>query len=347
VAGVAVPVLVVVLAAAAGCAPEVRLPPAATTAPDTEQAPGSQNIRTSDPQETLTEEETPSPEGTRTDEAGGTDDASSGGGNAADRRVPKGFPSAADTGVAEGVELEVVRGDQVFGTDGEIVEGKVFHGFVKVTGRNITFKNCVFRGRAAGENAALLDTEQGTGTVVLDSDFAPTHPSALLDGLWTKNTKIIRADVRGTVDGVKANRNTLIQDSFIHDLSWFAADPNQDGGETHNDGVQSFAGESGVTLLRNTIDVSTTKRPNAALQTSADDTHVRDNYLDGGACVLNFDHTPLGRPLTGIQITGNRFGRNSFYDCPIILSTQSKIAKSARNVWHDTGKSIPAPEQHD
>ncbi|GAA1013564.1 hypothetical protein Aple_087720 [Acrocarpospora pleiomorpha] len=258
-----------------------------------------------------------------------------------------GYPNADSTGVPTGTRLTVVTGDQTISADNLVITGKDFHGFVTVTGSNVTFRDCVFRGRATDRNAALLDTERGRNTVVVSSDFAPSHPSATVDDLWTKSTRIYRADIRGGVDGVKANSHTLIQDSYIHDLTWFDRDPNQNGGPTHNDGVQSFAGERDVTLRHNTIDMSTTKQANAALQTSAHDTRVLNNLLDGGACVLNFDHTVLNGPLTGIEVAGNRFGRHSAYDCPILLSTRSIMTRNEGNVWDDTGRPIPPPERHD
>lgn len=261
--------------------------------------------------------------------------------------APAGFPSATSTGVPTGTQLTIVSGDQTFSTDGQVISGKDFRGFVRVTGSGITIKNSVFRGRATNSNAALLDTEDGSGTVVLDSEFAPSHPSSTIDGLWTRHTKIYRADIHGSVDGIKANTGTLLQDSYVHDLSWFASDPNQGGGSTHNDGVQSFGGESNVVLRHNTIDMSSTKDANAAWQSSARDSRAENNLLDGGGCILNFNHKVLGGPLTGIYLLNNRFGRHSFYQCPILLSTQTELAQNSGNVWHDTGQSIPPPQVHD
>jgi hypothetical protein len=241
----------------------------------------------------------------------------------------------------------VVTGDQTFAVDGQVIEGKEFRGFVTVTASNVTFRNCLFRGRATESNAVLLDAEDGSNTVVEDSEFVPAKPSATIDGLATVSTSIYRADIHGSVDGVKAGSDTLIQDSYIHDMSWFPSDPNQGGGPTHNDGIQSFGGDSGVTLRHNTIDLSANREANAALQSSATDVHVEDNLLDGGACILNFDHTSIGRPLTGIYVVGNRFGRNSFYDCPILVSTQTTLSRNSGNVWDDTGEPIPPEQRHD
>ena len=258
--------------------------------------------------------------------------------------VTGGKPGPDNTGVKPGVTLTVVNGDQTFSTAG-VIRGKDFRGFVKVTGSGVVFENCIFRGRATSSNGALLDTQRGTNTVVQDSEFAPSAPSATLDDIWTNNVSIYRSDIRGGVDGVKTGSNVLIQDSYIHDMSWFASDPNQGGGATHNDGVQGFDGANNVTLRHNTIDMSTTKSANAAFQNSATNARVEGNWLDGGGCILNFDHH--AQPLTTLYVTNNRFGRHSSYQCPILLSTQSSLAANSGNVWDDTGTAIPRPQQHD
>jgi len=48
-----------------------------------------------------------------------------------------------------------------------------------------------------------------------------------------------------------------------------------------------------------------------------------------------------------IYVIGNRFGRHSFYQCPILLSLNSALTQNSGNVWDDTGTPIPAPQQHD
>jgi hypothetical protein len=71
----------------------------------------------------------------------------------------------------------------------------------------------------------LLDTGDGSRTVVEDSEFVPANPSATIDGVGTVSTSIYRADIHGSVDGVKAGSHTLIRDTYIHDMSWFPSDP--------------------------------------------------------------------------------------------------------------------------
>jgi hypothetical protein len=263
-------------------------------------------------------------------------------------------PSAANTGVPAGTTLAVVTGDQTYSAsaNGQTITGKDFHGFVKVTGANITFKNCIFRGRAISSNNALLDTEKSTGTItVQNSEFAPSNPSAGIDGLWTSNTSLYSVNIHGSVDGMKAGSNTLVQDSYIHDMSWFSSDPNQGGGSTHNDGVQTLNG-SHITLRHNNIDMSTTKDGNAAWQVTQDfgtisDLHAENNWLDGGGCTLNVSHKG-GAAVNSVYIVNNRFGRHtSFSNCSILISTKMTLAQNTGNVWDDTGAAIPAPQRHD
>lgn len=259
---------------------------------------------------------------------------------------PGGMPGPANTGPVPGTQFAVVNGDQTFSATGQVIEGKDFRGFVKVTGKNITFRNCIFRGRATTSNNALLDTEAGSGTVVEDSEFVPSNPAPTIDSIAARNTTITRVHIHGGVDGMKAESNTIVQDSWIHDMNWFSSDPNQGGGATHNDGIQSFAGESNVIIRRNTIDMSTTKSANAAWQTSSVNSRIENNYLDGGGCIINVNQM-AGGPTGGLAIVGNRFGRNSAFKCPILLSTNSKLSENSGNVWADTGQPIPPPEVHD
>ena len=72
-----------------------------------------------------------------------------------------------------------------------------------------------------------------------------------MDGMWASNATLLRMNIHGSVDGVKADNNTTVQDSYIHDLHVFSSDPNQGGGATHNDAVQTFGPAANVSLLHN------------------------------------------------------------------------------------------------
>ncbi|HSX29582.1 MAG TPA: hypothetical protein VLE73_03420 [Candidatus Saccharimonadales bacterium] len=262
-------------------------------------------------------------------------------------------PDATNTGVVAGTSLTVVSGNITYSSssNGQTINGKDFHGFVKVTGANITFTNCIFRGQATSSNNALLDTESSTGTItVKDSEFVPSNPSATIDGMWLVNTKVYRANVHGTVDGIKAASNSLIQNSYIHDMQWFASDPNQGGGETHNDAIQILEGNN-IVLNANTLYTGGTQS-NSAVQLTQDfaavsNVTITNNWVDYGGCTLNLTQKPLASVSVG-PVTGNRFGRHQgFSNCAILIGTKTTLTQNSGNVWDDTGAAIPAPQQHD
>ena len=199
----------------------------------------------------------------------------------------------------------------------------------------------------------MLWIAAGASATVTDSEIAPTNANACLDGVWATNATLTRMNIHGAVDGVKAYDNVTIVDSYIHDLAYFASDPNQNGGPTHNDAVQTYEGNQHIVLRHNTFDLSTSPHANAAYQLTQDggkvatDIHIDSNWLDGGGCTLNFAHKGGPTPMTGIYVTNNRFGRHSFYNCPILISTGTVLSQNAANVWDDTGAPIPKPQQHD
>lgn len=262
-----------------------------------------------------------------------------------------GKPGPSNTGVPAGTHLTVVSGNQVYATSNKVISGLDIHGYVEITGKNVVLKNSIVRGGAAKCNAAVITVDHGGSATIQDTEVSPSNPNACLDGVWSTSATLLRMNIHGSVDGVKAFDHTVVRDSWIHGLMWFASDPNQGGGPTHNDDVQTFEGNQHITLQHNTLDAGT--KGNAAYQVSQDfgqraaDLHVVGNWLDGGGCTLNFSANGGPTPMTGIYVLNNRFGRHSQFDCPILISTQTVLTQNSGNVWDDTGKAIPRPQQHD
>jgi hypothetical protein len=261
-----------------------------------------------------------------------------------------GKPGPANTGVPAGTRLTVVNGDRVYTTNNQVISGVDIHGFVRIRARNVTIRNSIVRGGDPRCNSAVIFVERGWSAKIEDSEIIPTNPNPCLDGIWAENATLTRLDVRGVVDGVKAFDNVTLRDSYVHDLSWFASDPNQGGGPTHNDAVQTYEGNQHIILRHNTLDA---EKGNAAYQVTQDsgkiasDLHIEYNWLDGGGCTLNFAHKGGPTPMTGIYVVGNRFGRHSVYNCPILVSTRTMLSRNSGNVWDDTGRPIPPPQRHD
>jgi hypothetical protein len=261
-------------------------------------------------------------------------------------------PSEHNTGVPKDAKLRVVEGDRTFGKDGQIYSGLDLHGNVRITGDNITLRRSIIRGvgKMNGDqctSAAVIWIDGGTNVTIQDVEVYGAEPNACLDGIWAENARLSRVNIHHVVDGVKAYDNVTIQLSYIHDLAHFSSSPTHDGGPTHNDGVQSWEGNHTITLRQNTIKL--TPQDNAAFQvnqsrgTRATDIHVRDNWLDGGWCTLNFSEGDGPTPMTGIYVTDNRFGATS--SCPIYLSGGVKLSANEGNVWDDTDEPIPPPRR--
>lgn len=264
-------------------------------------------------------------------------------------------PDATNTGVPadQQAKLTTVKGNQVFDSsyNGQTISNKDFQGYVKVTGSNITFKNCKFEGGTPNGNNALLDLQNdnqpGTGNIVEDSEFVPLHPNATIDGIWAQNVTILRVNIHGSTDGIKASSNTTIQDSYIHDMKWYDFDPNTTDG-THNDCVQILDGTN-VRVVHNNMNPNDS-RANSSVQITQDfgttgAVLLDSNWADWGGFSFNISqkrNSDLSDTLKGVSVTNNRFGRHGEYGA-IKIGTGVTLAAFSGNVWDDTGLAIPPP----
>jgi hypothetical protein len=230
--------------------------------------------------------------------------------------------------------------------DGTTLEAQDIHGFLVIRASRVTIRNCRVRGGPTSSNGAGLRVQSGSEILVEDTEIGLDAPSVYLDAVTGSNLTVRRANIHGGVDGMKLGSNSSVECSYIHDMASFASDPNQGGGPTHNDAIQILSGTN-IRVLNNVLVV--TRSQNAAIQVTQDFGHVGDltitgNFADGGGCTFNFSHNGEA-DLTGVTVTDNRFGRNSFYDCPMLKSTKTTLVMSG-NVWDDDG--TPAPIQtHD
>jgi hypothetical protein len=273
------------------------------------------------------------------------------------------FPDASCTGVPAGTALTVKTGNQTINTAGTVVSGWNVQGKIIVNADNVTIKNSIVHGPAAGgcSNGAGIELN-GQNDVVQDTEVLLDHPTACLDGIWMSGNfeTLTRVNVHGGTDGVKAGgdpgaHDYTVQDSYIHGMRWDPNDPNQGNTETHNDGVQSWAGTLNETLRHNRIDLSTTLdsggqlASNAAWQSGTSNARVENNYLDGGGCTLNFasSENTLQNPQTPIYINNNHFGRiRGFNGCVVLINNQCVMNQYNGNVYDDTLQPVPTWQQH-
>ena len=283
--------------------------------------------------------------GAGTTGAAGT--AGSGGGGGASSCVGT-KPTALNTGVPAGFVPTPVNGDMTVTQDGATIDGKDIYGFLIIAASNVRVTRSIVRGHMTpyNQNTGVIRIDSGMNILIEDVEIAVAAPSATVDGMWGDHFTGRRLNIHGGVDGLKAGADTTLECSYIHDQAYFASDPNQGGGPTHNDAIQILEG-TGLHIVGNQLIAA--KDQNAAIQITQDfgavgDLHLESNWADGGGCTFNISHKGAAS-LTDVHLIGNRFGRNSFYDCPILKSTQTTLELSG-NVWDDTGMTVPV-QTHD
>jgi hypothetical protein len=250
-------------------------------------------------------------------------------------------PTADNTGVPAGTKLTPYWGNLTITKPGTVIDALDVHGFVTIKAPNVTIRRSLIRGGVATGNLGLVTntTTTATGFVIEDSTLYPDHPSVWLDAIKGSNYTARRIEASGTVDTAKVHGdNVRIESSYFHDTAYYASDPNQRGGPTHNDGVQVLGGDN-ITVIGNNIAIPVTQ--NAAIQVTQDYRAVTrltitKNWLDGGSCTVNTNNKPLAS-MTGVALTSNRFGRTHKYvDCAV-LSQPGVTLTASGNVWDDNG----------
>lgn len=256
-------------------------------------------------------------------------------------------PGAGNTGVPDGVSLTRVDGDLVITTPGTVLDRVDVRGFVQVRAADVTIRRSVIRGGVATVDTGLVNvTTAGASLVMEDSTLIPQSPSYRIDGVRGSNFTLRRVEITGTVDGVHVHGSTDVNDggnvrvesSWLHDFTFYPNDPRHSDG-SHNDAVQIIGGK-GIALVGNTM----TGANNAAVQVTQNRNVVANvtmdrNWADNGGCTFNINRNPRA-VMSGIVMTGNRFGRatrNS--NCAIVISRDQPHTSSG-NVWLDNGQAV-------
>lgn len=245
-------------------------------------------------------------------------------------------PPSGTYGVPPGTALTVHQGNLVIKTAGTVIDRMDIHGDVQVQAANVTIKRSIIRGStAATRTDALIAAWWGFKNLrVEDSTLRADHPSVHLDGLSGSNFTASRLDISNVVDTVKViGPNVTVADSWLHQHFHSDNDPNQPDGHTHDDGIQ-VEGGANIVISGNKI----TDAHNAAIMitqnySQTSNVQIRNNALSGGACTINMTQMGKGTPLTGMAISGNRFGTGTYgYACAMRLPKASSFSLSD-NLW--------------
>lgn len=248
-------------------------------------------------------------------------------------------PSASTTGVPTGTKLTRIDGDVTITQAGTVLDGYDIRGFVTVRAANVTIKNSIVRGGKSKGVAVGLITNYGYANLLIDHvDVVAEYPSVYFDGIKGWDFTARNVHVVGNVDSVKIHGdNVLIQDSLLENTTYYASDPQQGGGATHNDNVQILRGRN-LRIIGNTIRGAT----NFAILSGAEQNNVTltvdGNWLDGGHCTLKLQ-VKNGWSQTA-KVTNNEFGPNrKVSSCPFTAYPAVSLTAS-NNTMELTGAAV-------
>jgi hypothetical protein len=258
---------------------------------------------------------------------------------------PPGKPGPGNTGVPAGTKLTVVHGTVTVTKAGTVIDSQDIKGQLIIQASNVTVRRSIIEG--AKSQDASVDIQSGTGILLEDDEVTDTYPSLGNDDMRVRNATLLRLNIHGGVDGMKVFSNSTISASWIHGLTYFAHDPGQSNGHTHNDTIQILGGSNfhitGNWLESGTID-------NSAIQVTQDigkisSLFITGNWADGGGCSFNFSgHSPKGQvPLYGITVVNNRFGHTSARykgNCAIVDDLTTHLTAATGNVWDTSGTPV-------
>lgn len=194
-------------------------------------------------------------------DGGPLNDAAQDGGPLADAAPADGCttltkPSAANTGVPQGVVLTPHNGDLTITTPGTVVEALDVFGRVHVQAADVTVRQSRIRGKQSQpdptEWIALVSAVSSScaNLLVEDCEIAPTYPSAGANGIQGYRFTSRRNNIHDVVDGLgmMGTDPCRSEHDYIHDLSYFSPDPSHSDNQTHNDCIQFHGGGNHVVI---------------------------------------------------------------------------------------------------
>ena len=254
------------------------------------------------------------------------------------------WPTAATTGVPAGVTLKPYTGSMTITTSGTIIDGYDITGTLRIDATDVTIKNSRIHGRidtgdGDSDSRILIQRVEIIGPYdpVDDGGYAAVGFSG-----FTCNG----CHVRGWGKGFALVRNTVVMNSWVHDII-VHGDPANGG--SHNEAIISLGG-SNFTIVGNRLDAGDAPNVSASLalysqMESFDNVLVRGNLFDGGGyCVYAGLAGTHGASNT--KFIDNTFGTKYAPECggfgPAIA-----FSKGNGNVWDgnvlDDGSVVPTP----
>lgn len=171
-------------------------------------------------------------------------------------------------------DLTLYDGNMTISTNGATVENMLIRGQVKITGSNVTYRNCLQVGRTmsttsvfstgmleiSGNNATVenieISTYDNTQAPAVDNSIRYINGVKVIGGSAT----ISRCNIHDVVDAFRLSAGTVeVAGNYIHDLCFRTDDTDQASSNpanwSHNDGVQLSGGGGTFNLHGNNFDM--------------------------------------------------------------------------------------------
>jgi len=254
------------------------------------------------------------------------------------------WPNASTTGYPHGlpndtrppITLKKYTGSCNITGNNTIIDSEELDCTVLINAHNVVIKNSLIT-----SGAAQAITVQNGSVIVYNTELAGKNSPE--SAIGDKNFTLLRVDIHGFGDGVSANGDVAMTDSYVHDFFKSETSPPPDG--THNDGVQALAG-SHMAFRHNNIDLAFNENSSFMFQTDdgdISDVKFENNLVSGGAYSM-YMVPSNGHKMTNIIFINNHFSRKYFTTGgqfgPLSIRDDVTFATASGNVWDDTGAPV-------
>ncbi len=243
------------------------------------------------------------------------------------------YPDATTTGVPANTTLTNYAGPLTITKAGTVIDSKRITGCLVIKANDVIIRKSLIKSGGCFFN--VLSDNGNSGLQLVDVEVDGVNNLTGDSAINGSGLTCLRCNLHGTVDGIKAGSNVVVQDSYIHDLAQSAV--------SHNDGIQSL-GTSSLSIVHNTIVVQDGATSAVILSTGAAspmrNVIIDNNLLAGGAFTVYAGYqagTDSPSKMSNIVVSNNRFStiifpRSGAYG-PITSADPPVVVHG--NVWHD------------
>lgn len=216
------------------------------------------------------------------------------------------FPDASSTGVPPDSLLEPLNGNIKLSSENNVIEDRLITGNVVVQSPNCTLRRCKI---VPGLSWHAIYNEIGDSGFLME-DCEIDGGGSTMNGVLGNGT-FRRLNIHSVENGLNLWSDSLVEDSFIHDLYRRSI---SDQGDPHYDSIECNGG-SRIRLIRNTLICDHDQTSALMLNnefSELEDWVIDGNYMAGGGYTMYIDHRKSSKRVGRISVTNNRLGKGQW-----------------------------------